>query len=52
MGVEHLALLGIGQLVDHGGRVHERVIPFCEELDESRSPLEEPGELLDAQLPR
>ena len=37
---------------DHGGRTAERVIVPGQDLDESRSPLEEPGELLDAQLPR
>ena len=52
MRVEHLALLRVGELVDHRGRVPERVVALGEQLDEARPPLEELGELLGAQLPR
>ena len=52
MRVEHLALLLVRELVDHLGRVPERIVALGEQLDEARPPLEEPGELLGGQLPR
>ena len=52
VGVEHLALLLVGEHGDHLGRVLERIVALGEQLDEPRPPLEELGELLGAQLPR
>ena len=52
MRVEHLVLLLVTKLVDHLERVLERILPLGEQLDEARSALEEPGELLGGQLPR
>jgi hypothetical protein len=52
MRVEHLALLLVGQLVYERPRARQGVGLVREPLDEARAPLEQPGELVRAQLPR
>jgi hypothetical protein len=52
VGVEHLALLLVGEHGDHLGCVLERILLLGEQLHEAGPTFEEPGELLGAQLPR
>jgi hypothetical protein len=52
MGVEDCSLVLRRELVDERPRTHERVGLVRETLDEARTPLEQLGELVDAQLPR
>ena len=50
--VEHLLLLGVAEGGRDLARPAERIVERGEALDEARSPLEERGQLVDAQLPR